>query len=195
MLKNQLDLLNAEINRREHNRPLRKMLPFLLILSFAFVVLFENYSQSSFEVFEYKLFGFDDTFGEWFFANLFFGALIEWLWFEILFYVYKLFLGFSVFSYTISMQLLNNKARSFMVIRNVIWGIVCNLMFMIPQFLASFVVVLELVVDVCVFVWFTFSVMRETVDTIIKPNVMKTLTLSFLIMRACSLIMLIVGVL
>ena len=188
MLKNQLDALNADVNRRERNSVLRKLLPFLLVLSFMWVGLFENYSQTSFEIADYFKFGMAEKFSELFFMNLLFGALIDWLWFEIIFYVYRLFLGFSVFSYTIPVELLKNKAKLFMVIRNLIFGVFSSLMFFVPQFVGTYIIVIELLVDVLIFLWFAFSAMKETVDPMIKPNVFRVLTIWFFIMRLFDVI-------
>ncbi len=195
MLKNQLNALNNDINQRERSSLIHKLLPFLLILSFAWVGLFGSYSYTSFEIADYFRFGMAENFGEFFFMDILFEALIAWFWFEISFYVFKILIGFSVFSYTIPSDLMKNKARLFMVIRNCILGIFTNLMFFVPQFVGVFLIVIELFVDILVFIWFAFAVMRETVDTMIKPNVFKVLATSFFILRALSVISLVLGVL
>lgn len=195
MLKNQLDALNADVNRREGSSWLHKLLPVFLVLSFVWLGVFENYSLAASSMELFGTLGGSEGFGDLFFSNAIIGGLIDWLWFEIVFYIFKLFCGFSVFTYTIPKNLFVNKARLFMVIRNLIFGAVMNAMFFIPQFIASFYIVIELIIDMLVFLWFVFAVTKETVDIMIKPNVYRVLVTSFVIIRSLALLSLVVGVL
>jgi len=183
----QLNMLNNDINERERNRLLHKLLPFFLVLSFAFLELFSVYSSVSttgnYIISLDGVFDFSGNFG----VTLIVNAVIEWFWFEIIFYFYKAILSVSVFSYTIPRELLNNKARLFMVIRNVFLGVIVNLSFLIP-FITTYLIILELIVDVLIFILFVYSSMKYTVDDMIKPNVFKVLVTAFVVMRAISLI-------
>jgi len=187
----QLNMLNNDINERERNRLLHKLLPFFLVLSFAFLELFSVYSSVSttgnYIISLDGVFDFSGNFG----VTLIVNAVIEWFWFEIIFYFYKAILSVSVFSYTIPRELLNNKARLFMVIRNVFLGVIVNLSFLIP-FITTYLIILELIVDVLIFILFVYSSMKYTVDDMIKPNVFKVLVTAFVVMRAISLISVVV---
>jgi hypothetical protein len=186
-LQLQLDRLNNNINMREKNSLLHKLLPLLLIISFAWVELFSAYSSSAFSF--YGLSGIDlvTPFSEYLITNILIFACVEWLYFEITFYLYKIVIGFSVFSYTIPKELLNNKGRLFMVIRNIIWGALNALLFFVP-FIANYLLIIELLLDIGIFLFFVSEVMKETVDVMIKPNVFKILTVGFLLIKGLSLL-------
>lgn len=194
MIRQQLNALNNNIDTRERNSLLRKFLPLFLVLSFMLVELFETYSSFSAVNNSFISVAIQAETADYFFISLLISALLSWAWFEIVFYIYRMFINFSIFSYTIPRALLENKARCFMVLRNVIFGLVSNLMFFFP-YIRAMLIVFQIIIDFLVFIWFAFAVTRETVDTMIMPNVFKGLLTPFVIIEGLSILIMIVEVL
>ena len=195
MIVRDLNLINKDIEERERSRKLRKWLPFLLLLSFVWLGLFENYAGAMVEVVDYFKYSMMDMgFGSTIFFSMLAYILIDWIWFEIILYFYKMLVGLSVFSYTIPKALLENNARIFMIYRNLILGIFMNLLFFFP-YLMNLVIVVEIIVDVLVFAFFFLRVSRETVSIMILPNVLKMYFNSFAFIEFVHILIYVVGVL
>lgn len=195
MIVKDIYLINKDIEARERNRMLRKFLPILLLLSFAWLGLFENYSAATFEVLDYfKLNMLNTDPSITIIFNIIALSLISWLWFEIILYVYKMLVAFSVFSYTIPKALLENNAKIFMVIRNIVLGVFMNMLFFFP-YLINFVLIVELVIDFLMFGLFFMSVTRETVSIMIAPNVLRTYFNAFAFIETIHILIYVLGVL
>ena len=195
MIVNDLSAINKEIETRERNRKLRKWFPVLLLVSFIWLGFFENYSTMQVELVEYvkyNLLDFDmSTMST---ISVIFSGIIDWLWFEVIFYVFKMLLNFSIYSYTVPKSLMENRARFFMIMRNIFLGLFYNMLFFFP-YLVNFTLIVRLVVDFSLFAFFFKSATRETVSIMIAPYVLRTYFNTFTFIELIHVIICVVGVL
>ena len=191
MIVKSLDSINAEIEKRERERKLRKFLPILLFLSFVWVELFESVS---FVLTDPSLFvdGFNSVFMN--VLSVLITCLISYIMFELSFYFYKLLIGFSIYMKTIPKTLFENKARLFVIYRNMVLGLFLNLLFLMP-YLVNFMLIIQIIIDFVMFGFFFYNVTHETVSVVIYPNVFKTLFYSFVFFEAVDLFIIVLGVL
>ena len=63
-------------------------------------------------------------------------ALFAWIFFEVVFYLYRLVLSFRVYSFVVPMEKLKIESRVFFIYRNVIYGLFLNLCFLFPYLFA-----------------------------------------------------------
>ena len=63
-------------------------------------------------------------------------ALFSWVFFEIVFYIYRLVLSFKVYSFVVPMEKLKIESRTFFIYRNVFYGLFLNLCFLFPYLFA-----------------------------------------------------------
>jgi len=194
MIVNNLSAINKNIDARERNRKLRKWLPVFLILSFVWLCLFETISSSNFELFDYLRLEIEIDATTLTIVSVITTCLIEWLWFEVVLYAFKLLTSFSVFCYTVPKALLENRARTFMIIRNLVLGIFYNLLFFFP-YLINLILIFELIVYFTVFAFFFKSATRETVSVMIIPNVLRAYFNAFAFIEFVHVAIYVVGVL
>ena len=104
----------------------------LLILSFVWLEFYPS-TLSFVYSFEY---GYGDIFSN---VNLsaalstiFINAIISWISFEILFWIYRYVLSFKIYSFIVPIDSLKAETRMYFIFRNVILGLVCNLCFLFP---------------------------------------------------------------
>lgn len=195
MIIKELNIINREIETREKNKPIRKFLPLFCFLSFVWLCLFESLSATEFLAGAYFIE--DITFYtniEYKVVNVLFLTLADWIWFELIYYFYRTIMGFSIFAQTVPKALFENKARCFIILRNVILGLFMNMLFFFP-YLINLVIVAEIIVDFAVFVLFFISISRETVSVMIMPNVLKAYFVPFMIIEFIHVIIATVGVL
>ena len=178
-----------DLEIKEQNGLLRKMLPFLLIASFMWLCLYESFSDTA-----YNMFITSSAFKSSLFVDLIFSGIVNWLIFEVTFYVYKLVLSFSVFSYTIPKMYMNNRARLFMVFRNIALGIILNICFFVPA-LSAFEPLIVLVVDFVVFALLVKHMLKDRVHITVTSNVYKALFTPFIILKAVEMLFLMLEVL
>ena len=63
-------------------------------------------------------------------------ALFSWLFFEVVFYLYRLVLSFKVYSFVVPPDKLKTESRIFFIYRNVFYGLFLNLCFLVPYLYA-----------------------------------------------------------
>ena len=63
-------------------------------------------------------------------------ALMSWIFFEIIFYLYRLVLSFRVYSFVVPMDKLKTESRTFFIYRNIFYGLFLNLCFLFPYLFA-----------------------------------------------------------
>lgn len=195
MIVKELNIINREIDTREKNKPIRKFLPFLCFLSFVWLCLFESVSGT--ELLSSLYYMEDVTLYSstlYKVINVLFLTLADWIWFELIFYFYRMLISFSIFAQTIPKSLFENKARYYIILRNVFLGIFMNLLFFFP-YLINFLLIVEIIVDFGIFALFFMSVSRETVSVMIMPNVLKSYFVPFMFIELIHVIIAVVGVL
>lgn len=195
MIVKELNVINRDIDSREQNRKIRKFLPFLVFVSFVWLCLFESYSQSVALVNSYAMEGYNELSSNGYLVlNLLLLVVSEWIWFEVIYYFYRTLVSFSLFAHTVPRKLFENKARIFIIYRNLVLGLFMNLLFFFP-YLINFVLIMELLVDFGMFVLFFKSMSRETVSVMIMPNVLKSYFVPFALIELVHVLIAVVGVL
>ena len=144
----------------------------LLILSFVWLELYPT-TLSFVYSFEY---GYGDLFSD---ANLpvaisslFTNAIISWLSFELLFWIYRYVLSFKIYSFIVPMDSLKAETRMFFIFRNVILGLFCNLCFLFP-YIYMFEPFLDLLITMIVMIFYAKHLNNVYSDSIVGHFVFK----------------------
>ena len=144
----------------------------LLILSFVWLELYPS-TLSFVYSFEY---GYGDVFGN---ENLlvalstvFTNAIISWISFEILFWIYRYVLSFKIYSFIVPMNSLKAETRMYFIFRNVFLGLVCNLSFLFP-YLYMYEPFFDLLITMIVMVFYAKHLNVVYSDSIVGHFVFK----------------------
>ncbi len=107
---------------------------FLLFVSFLWVVLYPTLSMVSSDFyFNYgNIISSSSVNFSYTVAMILAEALVSWLVFELIFYVYRLVLSFKVYSFVVPVEKLKSDSRIFFVYRNIFYGLFLNLCFLFP---------------------------------------------------------------
>ena len=108
IIKREVGLINKDIDDREYKKPIRKVLPFLLFLSFVWLCLFDGISYINGNMADYITFGYSEMFGSATIFGFLITVLVEFLWFEIVYYLYKALISFSNLVYKLFTSLFFN---------------------------------------------------------------------------------------
>ena len=143
-----------------------------LILSFVWLELYPSTLSFVFS-FEY---GYGDVFAN---ANLsaalstvFVNAIISWLSFEILFWIYRYVLSFKIYSFVVPMDSLKAETRMYFIFRNIILGLICNLCFLFP-YLYIYEPFFDLLITMIVMVFYAKHLNNIYSDSIVGHFVFK----------------------
>jgi hypothetical protein len=168
---------------------------FLLFLSFIWISL---YPATNSLVYTYylgfgNLFNFSNPNFSFFVIQIIFQALIGWISFEIIFYIYRIVLSFRVYSFIVPSEALKAESRTFFVYRNLFYGVFVNLCFIYP-FLYSYLGLINLVVSMTVLLLFSKHLSEKYGESIIGHFVFKNFCYPIFIYEAIVLILQIMGV-
>ena len=173
----------------DREKRLRKFLPFLLLLSFIWLYLYESLngitqiSVSS-----------DISVSISVLLSFLFSCGIAYLSFEIMFFVYRFILAFSIYTYVVPKQVFQNRFRLWFVVRNVLLGIVFNLCFIFP-YISQYLVVIEILFNFLFIICFFFSISTKYVDPLIRHFLFRIVVLWVLIYEVIEALILVVRVL
>jgi len=118
----------------------------------------------------------------------------SYLIFELLFFVYRFAIGFSIYSFMIPKDVLKNKFRYWYIFRNLILGIFYNLRFFFP-YVTTFLCIFELILNMAFVVMLYFDLNREYIEPLVGQFVFKTLTVPIVLYEVYKMIVLMWGVL
>lgn len=104
--------------------------------------------------------------------NVIFEAIIGWIAFEIVFWVYRWVLSFKIYSFIVPMDSLKAESRLYCIIRNIILGLIYNLCFVMP-YLYSFSIFFDLLVTMIVMIFYAKHLNSVYSDSIIGHFVFK----------------------
>lgn len=166
-------------------------LPLLLILSFAWLNLYSFLVESNDVFGGYMQYGSITTY---LFVTVAFLALVEYLIFELLFFIYRVFLSFSIYSFMIPKSILINKFRMWFCVRNVVLGFVFNLRFFFP-YINAYLCVFELIMNFAFIMALYLDLKREHIEPLVGQYVFRTLVLPVVLYEIYVMITLMVGVL
>ena len=166
-------------------------LPALLFLSFVWLYLYSTLSDLN------DVFYSNETYSSlplYLVISVLLVVLVEYLIFELFFFVYRLFIGFSIYSFMIPKNVLMDKFRTWYIIRNVILGLVFNFRFFFP-YIDTYLIILELIMNF-VFVLLLFNdLKKDYVEPLVGQYVFRTLLMPILLYEVYIVITQMVGVL
>ena len=183
--------VKLNLRKQEKRSAFSKVLPFLVYLSFIWLNLYYLLAMSNpfnFNIFE------NTTRQSYVFFTFIVEGSLAYLIFEFLFFLYKFALNFSIYSFVVPRQVLNDRFRLWFMIRNIILGLIFNLRFFF-SFISLYLVVFETLVNVIIIVCLYFDIKRKHVDEIIAQYVFKALAIPFILYQAYTVIAMVVGVL
>ena len=99
-------------------------------------------------------------------------GLLGWLGFEIIFWLYRMFLSYKIYSFVVPVDELKNKSRLFYAIKNILYGGVVFLCFWFP-YLYSFADLLNLILIVSLLILFSLHIQKRYSEPIIAHFVFK----------------------
>ena len=128
------------------------------------------------------------------FINVLIKGLVDYLVFELVFFLYRFVIGFSIYSFMIPKQVLKDKFRLWYVIRNLALGFLYNLRFAFPYF-GTYLCIFELVFNFAFIIGMFFDLKRNYVEPLVGQFVFKTLAVPVVAYEIYKMIMLMVAVL
>lgn len=143
-----------------------------LVISFAWLSIYPA-STAFIDSFSY---GFGDMLSQ---GNLSFAitsviieAIAAWIGFEILFWIYRWFLSFKIYSFIVPMDSLKAETRLYFIYRNIFLGIVYNLCFVMP-YLFAYSVFFDLLITMIVLIFYAKHLNSNYSETIVGHFVFK----------------------
>ena len=170
---------------------LKKLLPVLLFLSFVWLNLYTELAQAVAISVNYSTGSYSLTYV---ILELLFLSAISYLVFELVFFVYKFLIRFSIYTFMIPRQVLQNRFRLWMIVRNVLLGIIFNLRFFYPYiaiYLSIFDVLFTMLFAVCVY----FNLAKKYVDPLVGHFLFRALSVWIAIYEGIEVLFLVLRVL
>lgn len=106
-------------------------------------------------------------------TNVLVEALISWLLFEFIFFIYRWFLTSKIYSFVIPKNVLKNESRMFFSIKNLIFGVLVNLSFWFP-YLYEYAECFNIVLVVALLLVFAVKIQKNYSEPLIAHFVFKT---------------------
>lgn len=168
-----------------------KFMPVLLLLSFIWLHFYTTMTNANTMTFNMGNLG---SLPAYLFFDVLLMGIIDYTVFEILFFIYRFFIGFSIYSFMIPKNVLKDKFRLWYFFRNIILGLVFNLRFFLP-FISVYLSIFELMLNFLFIIALYFDLSNEYVEPIVGQFVFKTLAVPVVLYEAYKVIVLMAGVL
>lgn len=168
-----------------------KILPIFVLISFIWLHLYST--TADLNVLNIHSTGFKSI-EAYSIMSILMSGLFDYLIFELVFFLYKFILGFSIYSFIVPRDILNFRFRFWFIIRNIILGLIFNLRFFYP-YIGTYLCVFELTLNMALLIWFYFDIKRDYVEPLVGQFVFKTLSVPFVIYEVIVVISMMVGVL
>lgn len=172
------------------NKILAIILPVFLLLSFVWL----NFYTTMTGVNSFHFFGDLRQLTFFLFAEVLIKGIFDYIIFEILFFIYRFCLGFSIYSFMIPKDVLKNKFRFWYIIRNIVLGFIFNIKFFFPYF-GTYTCIFEMLMNMVLVVCLYFDLSKEYVEPLVGQFVFKTLTVPVVVYEIYVMITLMWGVL
>lgn len=167
-------------------------LPILLLLSFVWLNFYANYTGiNTMHLSSSSMFS---SLGSYIVFSLLIAGIVDYIVFELFFFVYRLVLGFSIYSFMIPKNVLLDKFRIWYIIRNVVLGMIFNLKFLIP-YISTYLCVFELILNFMFIICLYYDLKKNYVETLVAQFVFKTLAVPVILYESYIVIKLMIGVL
>lgn len=121
-------------------------------------------------------------------------GIFDYLIFELLFFIYRLFIGFSIYSFMIPKNIMLDKFRFWYIVRNIFLGFLFNIRFFLP-YVSTYLCVFELIFNFGFIILLYFDLSKNYVEPLIGQFVFKTLAVPVILYEVYVVIRLVVGVL
>ncbi len=177
--------INLSHKKYDTKSILSSLLPAFVFLSFIWLNLYSSLASSS-------VLNFLPSKRNMFLTILLSGAF-AYLFFELLFLVYRLFIGFSIYSFMIPKRALLDSFRVGFFLRNLVLGLIYNLRFAYP-FLSTYLCVFDLLFNFLCFMFVYLYLSKSYVEPLVGQFVFKTLSVPIFIYEIASVLMLVAGV-
>lgn len=177
--------------QQQKEKLLSVLLPILLLISFIWLNLYTTMTNINASVIYSRP---KNAFMLMLVFDVLLKGLFDYLVFELLFFLYRFFIGFSIYSFMIPKQVLKNKFRFWYIFRNLILGLIFNIRFFVPYF-AIYSCVFEILMDMILLVCLYFDLNREYVEPLVGQFVFKTLAIPFMLYETMKVVLLMWGVL
>ena len=133
--------------QKKKQKVLEIVLPVFLLLSFIWLNLYTTMTDINTAV---HYFFPTNSLSFYLLGNVLLKGIFDYLVFEMLFFVYRFCLGFSIYSFMIPKDVLKNKFRFWYIIRNLILGFIFNIRFFFPYF-ATYACIFEMLFNMLKF--------------------------------------------
>lgn len=180
-----------ELNTKVKTGVFSKILPFLVFLSFVWLNFYTTTADLNVLNINFTIF---DTIESYVFFSVLFAGLLDYVLFEFIFFIYKFILGFSIYSFLIPRQVLNNRFRLWFMIRNIVLGVVYNLRFFFP-YITVYLVVVEVILNMSILICLYYDIKKDYIEPLVGQFVFKTLSIPFILYEVYIVITMMVGVL
>lgn len=184
--------INIERNLRlKRKTGFSKAIPFLLFLSFIWLNFYSTMTNVNTISLNVGHFG---NLPVYLLINVLLVAVFDYLLFEIIFFLYRFVLGFSIYSFMIPKVVLKDKFRFWFFVRNLVLGLIYNVRFFFPLF-DTYLCIFQLIMNFVFIICFYFDLSVEYVEPLVGQFVFKTLAVPVVLFEIYQVIMLLVGVL
>ena len=122
-----------------------------------------------------------------FVANVFVEAIASWIIFELLFWIYRWFLSFKIYSFIVPADSLKAETRLYFIFRNVFLGIVYSLCFLMP-YLYTFSVLFDLIITMTVLIFYAKHLNASYSESIVGHFVFKNFCYPIFIYEAIEIL-------
>ena len=185
-------ILKTNVNAKNDRSFFSKIcLPVILLVSFAWLNLYSSLSEAN------NIFRPDDTYSSiasYLFTSALIFAVVDYLVFELYFFVYRLFLGFSVYSLLIPKNVLIDKFRIWYIVRNIVLGVVFNLRFFFP-YIGTYLIIFEIAADFAFIILLFVDLKKDYIEPLVSQFVFRTLVMPIILYEIYLVITYVVGVL
>lgn len=160
----------------------------LLIISFAWIGIYESFNFSSQGGFWGNVVDFNTTVSALAITNLFTNTLFGWIGFEIICYFYRFLLTFRIYSFVVPQKQLVNYCRKYFIYRNIVYGTFTNICFLFP-YLYIFRTFVNVVVTMVMMIYFALNLCKKYSEPIIRHFVFKCFCYPIVIYEAIAVIL------
>ncbi len=176
-------------DKRQEKPQRNGLIMFLLFLSFVWISLFT--ATSSLTGTLYFNFGnMLDTSSENFSSIVFIilsEAIIQWLIFELVFFIYRYILQFKIYSFIVPLGRLKVESRAFYIYRNIFYGLYINLCFLFP-YLYQFAPLVSLASTFILLIVYAIHLNKTYAEPIIGHFVFKNFCFPIFVYQAMLLL-------
>ena len=185
-------------NNIELPRTKQRQWPYLLILyvSFVWIVLYPTaITWTDSFVFSYgNMFDISSENFNFIIFSFLLNGLMEFIGFELIFWIYRLILSFKIYSFIVPADRLKVESRLYFIMRNVFYGLFVNLCFFHP-YLYNYVGFADIVITLVMVIFFVRHLCKTYSEPIVSHFVFKYFCYPIFIFEGLSIFVSIMGVL